>query len=185
MLQHPLPCQVCSAGPSWQRHQCSLGTASVPCPQGASAPLEAKIYCWEGGLCFRDSAWRVSYPGTLVSAWGAGEGAELFSQACPFRPQSQAQGGFVAPYLLLRLWKVCQKKEVIFFFFCMCVRAAWKHCSLFLLCTPPGKADQNIIVGGGDLCCSKPSCSWPYPLADFPRKGAREYNPTSAVGTVA
>lgn len=154
VLQHPLPCQVCPAGPSWQRHQCSLGTASVPCPQGASAPLEAKIYCWEGGLCFRDSAWRVSYPGTLVSAWGAGEGAELFSQACPFRPQSQAQGGFVAPYLLLRLWKVCQKKEVIFFFF-VCVWELPGNIALYFYSAPLQAKQIRTLLWEEETCAAQ------------------------------
>lgn len=93
----------------------SLGTAFVPCSQGTSAPFEAEIYCWMSGLRSRHSAWRVTYPKILFSAWGIVEGTRLFSQAWTLWPQSQAQGDLLLSYLVLRLWKVCQTKEVIIF----------------------------------------------------------------------
>lgn len=106
-----------------------------------------------------------------------------FPKLAPFGHKARPKGDLLLSYLVLRLWKVChQKRGNNLFFFS--VRAAWRHCSLFLFCIPLSKANQCNFVRGENFCCSKPSYSWPYPLADFARKRARECNPTSAVGTV-
>lgn len=93
-----------------------------------------------------------------------------FPKLAPFNHKASPKGNLFLSYLVLRLWKVCQKKRGNNFFFFFPVRAAWRHYSWFLLCTPLSKANPCSIVGGRDLYCSKLSYSWPYLLADSQEK---------------
>lgn len=84
---------------------------------------------------------------------------------------------------MLRLWKFCQTKEVIIFFCDSCLETVLS--SLFPLCTL--WANQISLVLGEEETAPwfKAFLLMAYPWADFPRKRAGEFNPTSAGGTLA
>lgn len=124
VLQYLLPCQLCPAEvaeAAWAQH---LSLVPKGHPRGASAPFEAEIYCWKGGLWSRDSAWRVTYPEILFSAWGVVEENGVVFPSLPLLTTKPGPRGFVALIFCSKTLESLPEKRGNNFF---SVRAAWKH----------------------------------------------------------